>query len=159
VALDRLDAGMGQWAADEGDILQAGDADIGDVLTASAQEAIVLLAAESGADSLSSAGPGAGQRGRLQPVPSAVSITPRRARSGRDGLRQDRRHCIVTHTGAQAEKRLQQTVRHDFRLLVIAQNIAPGFCVSTLTSASMPGLSAPITSDRPSIFCRMRRHQ
>jgi hypothetical protein len=51
---------MGQRAADEGDILQASDADIGDVLAASAKEAIVLLAAESGADTLSSAGLRAG---------------------------------------------------------------------------------------------------
>ena len=71
----------------------------------------------------------------------------------RNGLRQNRRDRVVTRTGAQAERRLQQTFGDDFVLLVVAQDEPAGLVrPSTETSASMPTLSAPISSARPSIL-------
>ena len=50
--MDGLDAGMRQRAAHEGDVLQARQSDVGDELAAATQEAIVFLAQEPGADTL-----------------------------------------------------------------------------------------------------------
>jgi hypothetical protein len=52
--VDASDAGMRQRAANEGDILKPRKSDIGDKLAAAAQETVVLLAEEPGADALSS---------------------------------------------------------------------------------------------------------
>jgi hypothetical protein len=60
--------------------------------------------------------------------------------------------------GAQAERRLQQAVGDHFGLFVVAQNVAAGLLVSTVTSASMPGRSAPIASDKPEHLGRVRGH-
>jgi hypothetical protein len=50
--MDALDAGMRERTADEGDILKAGQSDVGDEFTASAHEAVILLAEHPGANAL-----------------------------------------------------------------------------------------------------------
>jgi hypothetical protein len=52
----RLYSGVRQRAADEGNILQARQPDVGYVLAASAHETIVFLAKQPGSDTLSGAG-------------------------------------------------------------------------------------------------------
>ena len=67
---DAANAGMGERAADEGDVLHAGEADIADILPQAPHQALVLLARQPGADAL----------GRFR-VASA-SVNARRPRSG-----------------------------------------------------------------------------
>ncbi|GJE41207.1 hypothetical protein AEGHOMDF_0369 [Methylobacterium soli] len=50
--VDRPDAGMGEGAAHEGDVLQAGQAEVADILAAPAHQAVVLLAGQARADAL-----------------------------------------------------------------------------------------------------------
>ncbi len=55
--MNGLDARMRQRTANESDILQACQADVGDILAAPAQEAVVLLARHSCADALAGPAP------------------------------------------------------------------------------------------------------
>ena len=55
--MDAFDARMRQRAAHEGNILQSGQSDVGDELSAPAQEAVVLLAGHPGADALTGCPP------------------------------------------------------------------------------------------------------
>src|SRR4029077_8275483 len=63
------DAGVRQRAAQEGNLLHAGELEIADILSATHEEAVLLLAEEAGADALTYAGAHAGS-------PASASIMP-----------------------------------------------------------------------------------
>jgi hypothetical protein len=50
--MDALDAGVRERTAHEGNVLQARQSDIGDILAAAAHKAVVFLAEQPGADAL-----------------------------------------------------------------------------------------------------------
>ena len=125
--MNGLDAGMRQRAANEGDILQAGQADVGHVLAAPAHEAVVFLARQPCADALAGAGRRAEAEIAFDVGHSACRLRLNHARrSGCHGLGQDGSNRVVAHAGAQAEHRLQQAVGDDFGLFVVAQDVAAG---------------------------------
>ena len=97
-------------------------------------------------------GPPAGGNSRSLRTVTFSSIELTLTSLRRNGLRQDWRDRVVSRAGAQAERRLQQTLGDDFIVLVVAKDKAAGSSPSTETSASMPTLSVPISSARPSIL-------
>ncbi len=119
------DQRMRQRTAHEGNVLHAGETNVGDELAAAAHQPVVFLARQPRADALS----GARTCGRKLALVAHGDVLPDRTDADllcRNGLRQNRRHRVVTRTGAQAERRLQQTLGDDFVLLVVAEDEPAG---------------------------------
>ena len=112
--MDAADQRMRQRTAHKGNVLQPGETNVGHELAAAAHQPIVFLARQPRADALSGARPPAeGNSRSLRTVafsPIELTLTSLR----RNGLRQNWRHRVVTRTGAQTERRLQQTLGDDF---------------------------------------------
>src|ERR1700722_16364398 len=69
--------------------------------------------------------PAEGKSRSLRTVPcSSIRLTPSSLR--RNCLRQDWRYCVISHTCAETECGLQQTLGDDFVLLVVTQHKSSG---------------------------------
>ena len=124
--VDAADQRMRQRAAHKGDVLQPGEADVGHELAAAAHQPIVFLARQPRADALSGARPPAEGNSRSLRTVTFSPIELTLTSLGRNGLRQNWRHRVVSRAGAQAEHRLQQTLGDDFIVLVVAKDKSAG---------------------------------